>query len=193
MFERDDVCSLQIPNVNVRGEDSDTSTWNGACGDTGAQKIVIGFPQAMVYCRFIGEKFKLQRSKNVYRFGVDKQDSLRSIAVHIPTPAAVITLNVDLVRANVPLLFGIDVLDANGLTADAVSNKLKCPEGGWRTPLVRKIGHVYLELSYEGNILFSKSELTRMHRGFYHPSSANLLNLLKGPGLITQTRRQCIC
>jgi hypothetical protein len=44
---------------------------------------------------------------------------------------------------------------------------------------VRKIGHVYLEWSYEGNILFSKSELTKMHRGFYHPSSVNLLNLLQ--------------
>jgi hypothetical protein len=86
------------------------------------------------------------RSNNVYRFGVDKQDSLLgSIAIHIPTPASVITLNVDVVRANVLLLIGPDVLDANGLTADTVSNKLKCPKGGWETPLVRKVGHVYLE------------------------------------------------
>jgi hypothetical protein len=89
-------------------------------------------------------------------------------------------LNVDVVQANVPFLIGLDILDANGLTADTVSNKLKCPKGGWETPpLVRKIGHLYLEWSYEGNILFSKSELTKMHRGFYHPSSENLLNLLK--------------
>jgi hypothetical protein len=139
MFERDDVCSLQIPNVNARGENSDNSTWNGACVDIGAQKTVIGLPQAMAYCRFVGKKFKLQRSNNVYRFGVDKKHSLGSIAIHIPTPASVITLNVDVVRANVPLLIGIDVLDANGLTADTVSNKLKCPRGGWETPLVRKI------------------------------------------------------
>jgi hypothetical protein len=179
MFERDDVCSLQIPNVNARKENSDNSTWNGACVDTGAQKTVIGLPQAMSYCRFIGKTFKLQRSNKVYRFGVDKQDSLGSIAIYKPTPAYVITLNVDVVRANVPLLIGLDVVDANGLTADAVSNKLKCPKGGWETPLVRKIGHMYLEWSYDGNILFSKSELTNMHRGFYHPSSENLLNLLK--------------
>jgi hypothetical protein len=98
------------------------------------------------------KKFKLQRSNNVYRFGVDKQDSLGSIAIHIPTPASFITLNVDVVRANVPLLIGLEVLDANGLTADTVSNKLKCQKGGWETPLVRKIGPVYLEWSYEGNL-----------------------------------------
>jgi hypothetical protein len=26
-----------------------------------------------------------------------------------------------------------------------VSNRLKCPTGGWETPLVRKIEHVYLK------------------------------------------------
>jgi Zinc knuckle len=170
MFELDDVCSLQIPNVNVRGD--------RAFVDTGAQETVIGLPQAMAYCLFGGKKFKLQRSNNLYRFGVDEQDSLGSIAIHVSTPAAVITLNIDVVRANVPFLIGLDVLDANDLTADTVSNKLRCPKGGWETPHVRKIGNVYLELSYEGNILFSKSELTKMHRGFYHPSSENLLNLL---------------
>jgi hypothetical protein len=122
MFERDDVCSLQIPNDNARGESSDFSTWNGACVDTGVQKIVFGLPQAMPYCRFVGKTFKLQRSSIVYRFGVEKQDSLGFIVIHIPTPASVITLNVDVVRANVPLLIGLDVLDANGSTADTVSN-----------------------------------------------------------------------
>jgi hypothetical protein len=61
------------------------------------------------------------------------------------------------------------------------------------TPLVRKIGHVYLECSYEGSILFSKSGLTKMHRGIYHPSSEILLNLLKRARTDAQTRRQCSC
>jgi hypothetical protein len=95
----------------------------GFCRHWGS-KPVIGLPQARAYCRFVGKKFKLQRSDNVYRFGVDKQDSLGSIAINIPTPASVITLNVDVVRANVPLRIGLSVLDANGLTADTVSNKL---------------------------------------------------------------------
>jgi hypothetical protein len=59
MFESDDVCSLQIPNVNARGENSANSTWNGACVDTGAQKTVIGLPQAMAYCRFVGKKVQV--------------------------------------------------------------------------------------------------------------------------------------
>jgi hypothetical protein len=111
MFERDDVCSLYIPNNNARGENSDTSTCSGACVDAGAQRSVIGLPKSMAYCLYAGKKFKLQRSNYVYRFGVDKQDLLGSLTIHIPTPASVITLNVDVVRANVSLLIGLDVLD----------------------------------------------------------------------------------
>jgi hypothetical protein len=59
MFERDDVCSLQIPNDNAQGENSDTITCNGACVDTGAQKTVIGLPQAVAYCPFVGKKVQV--------------------------------------------------------------------------------------------------------------------------------------
>jgi hypothetical protein len=73
LFEQDDIYSLQIPQDNVHDKNSDDSSWNGACVDTGAQKTVIGLSQAMAYCRFVGTKFNLQQSNNVYRFGIDKQ------------------------------------------------------------------------------------------------------------------------
>jgi hypothetical protein len=43
MFERDDVCSLHIPNDNARGENSNTFTWNWAFVDTGAQNQSSAF------------------------------------------------------------------------------------------------------------------------------------------------------
>jgi hypothetical protein len=75
-----------------RDENPNTSTWNGACVDTGAQKTVIGLPQAMAYCRVVRKTFKLQRSNIVYRFGVDKQDSLGSIAIYIYQPQLLLSL-----------------------------------------------------------------------------------------------------
>ena len=41
----------------------------------------------------------------------------------------------------------------------------------------RKLGHVYLEWSKE--ILFTRSELLKLHRNFYHPTVTNLMNLIK--------------
>jgi hypothetical protein len=103
-----------MPKDNAQGENSDTYTFNKACEDIGTQKNVIGLSQAVAYCRFVfKQKFKLQQCNKVYRFGVDKQESLGSIAIQIPTLAAVITLNVDVVRANVPLFIGLDVLDSH--------------------------------------------------------------------------------
>jgi transposase InsO family protein len=179
MFEHEDVSSLTIPKHPETSEKQNYTTWNGACLDTGAQKTVIGFSQAKAYCRFVGTKFKLKENKNIYRFGVDRQESMGSFSIRLPTPVSIIFLEVDVVRANVPLLIGLDVLDAYGLTADTVKNSLKCPSIGWEIPLVRKLGHVYLEWPLETNILFTKSELTKLHRGFYHPTNENLMNLLK--------------
>jgi hypothetical protein len=102
-----------------------------------------------------------------------------SFSIRLPTLVSIIFFDVDVVRANVLLLIGLDVFDAYALTADTVKTSLKCPSIGWEIPLVRKLGHVYLEWPLETNILFIKSELTKLHRGFYHPTNENLMNLLK--------------
>jgi hypothetical protein len=145
MFERDDISSFKIPSTSSHKQNSHNVTWHGACVDTGAQKTVIGLPQAKAYCRFIGTKFKLKENRNVYQFGVIKQESLGSLKVILPTPEPLINLEIDVVQADVPLLIGLDVLYENGMTADTLNNFLKCPGRGWKIPLVRKLGHVYLE------------------------------------------------
>jgi hypothetical protein len=120
MFEHKDLSSLTIPKHPETYNTQNHSTWNGACLDTEAQKTVICFSQAHAYFRFVGTKFKLKGNKNIYRFGVDRQEAMDSFSIRLQTPVSVIFLEVEIVRANVPLLIGLDVLDAYGLTADTV-------------------------------------------------------------------------
>jgi hypothetical protein len=144
-----------------------------------SQKTVIGLPQARAYCKWAGCKFRTTPSRNQPRFGVDCQQSLGILSIRLPTHDSFLVINVDVVPVDVPFLVGLDVLDAFGLTVDTVENTLKAPKSGWSIPLVRKLGHVYLEWQPKDRILYTRSELTKLHRGFFHPTSKRLLELIK--------------
>ncbi len=157
-----------------------TTKWHGGCVDTGAQTTVIGLRQAKAYCRFMGIKFKPMKSNHRYKFGEDKQDSIGSIYIRIPLISnKMIQIKVDVVRANVPFLIGLDLLDEFKLYVNTVTNQLIAPNLNLATPLVRKLGHIYLEWNKEDKILYTKQELVRIHRHFSHPATDKLLNLLK--------------
>jgi len=128
----------------------------------------------------MGTKFKPEKNNNSYRFGVDRQDSLGSLTIQVPTPkGSFMALKVDVVPADVPFLIGLDVLDHFGLTLNSVENSIQCPSGEWEMPVVQKLGHAYIEWGTEKKVMFTKSELLRLHRGFQHPADNKLLNLLK--------------
>jgi hypothetical protein len=92
--------------------------------------------------------------------------------MRLPTPnGSFIMLEVDVVPTNVPMLLDLDVLDKFGLCADTAED--------WNLPLVRKLRHVYFEWSATDRILYTKSELQKLHRNFSHPSTQNLFALLK--------------
>jgi hypothetical protein len=63
------------------------------------------------------------------------------------------------VDADIPFLVGLDTLDAFGLNVLSVRNELESVDYGWKLPLVRKHGHLYLELTREHKILFTRGEL----------------------------------
>jgi hypothetical protein len=46
-------------------------------------------------------------------------------------------------------------------------------------PVVRKLGHVNLEWQSNDKIMYTKAELSRLHRGFFHPSNKHLIDLIK--------------
>jgi len=157
---------------------SDAGGFQGVCLDIGAQRSVVGRKQAMAYCRKLGKKFHPKQSKFAFRFGNEVFASLGTIPVRIPTPdGSFLGLDMDVVEANIPMLVGLDVLDREKLVADNVQNKLVAKHRGWSLPITRKLGHMYVEWDFS-SALYTKSELQKFHRHFYHPSVNKLFNLI---------------
>ncbi|CDF34787.1 unnamed protein product [Chondrus crispus] len=85
---------------------------------------------------------------------------------------------VDVVDADVPLLFGLDLLDRHKLVADNTDNVLVSKIGGWQVPIVRAHGHMFVRWDLH-EVMYTRTELERLHLHFFHPSVQKLLNLLK--------------
>ena len=83
-----------------------------------------------------------------------------------------------MINADVPLLLGLDILDREQLVADNVENVLDSRRHGWKLPLTRTNGHLYLTWQLRST-LFTRAELRRMHLHFFHPSARKLFNVLK--------------
>ena len=174
---------LQIPDEapllhTHASSQTGNQTFQGACLDTGASTSVCGAQQAKAYLRFVGFKFNPGQSQRTFRFGRDKAKSLGTIVVRIPVPGnAYLELKVDVVHPNVPLLMGLDAMDKFTVYVNNVQNLLVHDKLGWAIPLQRINGHVYYK--WEEEVLFTISELKKMHLGLYHPSTEKLINLIR--------------
>ena len=105
------------------------------------------------------------------------------IRIRIPTPDnSFIKFDSDIVSADVPMLIGLDILDRESLVPNNVINELQSHVQGWSIPIIRKLGHLYIAWG-EDEILFTQSELRKLHRHFHHPSGTKLLNLIRRSGL----------
>ena len=123
----------------------------------------------------MGVKFKTSKNKNKYKFGNDRQKSLGAMNIRIPIPGyKVINLKVNVVSANVPFLIGLNFLDKYRMFVNTVTNTLCAPILDLQVPVVRKRGHIYLEWRQKHKILFTKSELVKIHRNFSLPSTDKL-------------------
>ncbi len=115
------------------------------------------------------------------------------IKLPLKTPPGVadIFVDFDIVQADVPALLGMDVLDREGLVADTVFNRLarrSSVEVGsgtaayieeWFIPLIRSpIAHVYTSIEKATRSHFTRAQLHKLHRQFFHPSSRKLYNLI---------------
>ena len=80
---------------------------------------MIGTKHAGAYCREMGVKLKVEKNRNIYRFGEDQIGSVDSINTCIPTPIRTIMLiKTDLVKEDVPFLIDLIVIDFFGLYVD---------------------------------------------------------------------------
>ena len=75
-------------------------------------------------------------------------------------------MDVDVVPADVPFLVGLDTMDKYGFYVNTVVNKLVCTKFKWKMDIVRKLGHTYLEWQRNDKIMFTRTELTKLHRNF---------------------------
>ena len=85
----------------------------------------------------------LRPSNSAFRFGDGTHKSLGTIPVRIPTPnSGYLHVDVDVVRPDVPLLIGLDILDQEQLIPNNVENQLESRLYGWSIPITRKLGPV---------------------------------------------------
>ena len=127
--------------------------FQGACLDIGAEKSVIVIPQAEAYAYFSNSPILPQPTSDVFRFGDGCFPSIGTVRIVIPTGTSeVLRLTVSIVDADVPFLLGLDTLDAARAFVDNVDNVLRFKDKSITIPLVRKLGHVYLEWSFPSTL-----------------------------------------
>ena len=173
----------EVLRVNISRPDKvrqySTKFFEGACADTGAQKSVCGLAQARAYCCASKQAFKLHPSPYSYKFGDGIRASRGMIDVRMRIKEGFyLQFFVDVVDADIPLLLGLDLLDKHMLVADNTVNLLISKVGRWTVPIVRAHGHMFVKWDVH-EVLYTRTELERLHLHFFHPSKQKLLNLLK--------------
>ena len=133
-------------------------------------------------------------SRNSYRFADTILPSVGRAELFLDTPPGIPPVGVTLgiVNASVPALLGMDVLDKESLVVDTVSHSLRkrVPVKDsadvthfvdlWSIPLLRsRSNHVYAGICTSVPVLFTKPQLQKLHRQFFHPSAMKLFNLLR--------------
>ena len=140
-----DHVEILLASTNRQSCTALTEPFNGACLDTGAQRSVVGKPQAEAYYQFMGIPLAIQPSTPLtYKFGSEKTVSIGKAKFRIPYAGTKhMFLNLDVVDIDVPLLVGLDVMDEYKLMVDNLDNRLVCKKPFWSAPLTRKRGHLY--------------------------------------------------
>ena len=95
--------------------------------DFGATRSVVDTKQLNFILRYIGRKtIPRIHSQRLFRFGdvTVRSLGLIEVAQQTPAPRRPIPILLDIVSVDIPALLGLDVLDAECLYADNVTNRL---------------------------------------------------------------------
>jgi len=145
------AAEILISNTKVKRKQKARKSiqFQGICLDTGAQKSVVGKKQAAAYAALMKVRLETKASNFAFKFGDGCYKSLGTIPVRIPKPNnGYIEVRIDIVDADIPMIIGLDILDKETLLADNTENLLIHKKEGWKMPLSRKAGHLYLEWNY---------------------------------------------
>ena len=95
------------------------------------------------------------------------------------------------VNADIPALLSLDVLDREAVMADTVANRLTkrylAQNNGsyfyfdeWHVPMLcSKSGHVHIEMDCSSSVMFTRSQLGKLHKQFFYLSAEKIFNMLK--------------
>ena len=172
-------------------EDLPNPSFLGARIDTGAQKSVIGTSQAKAYSEFMNSPYRLRQhaQKMSFKFGNKRHNGLGEVEIRIPVDGDFfLSVWIQVVDVNIPLLLGLDFLDAFGMNVNASRDVMESEERKWSFPLVRKLGHLYYEWVLDN--YYTAGELRKIHRHFFHPESGRLYAVLRrahGEGTTPET------
>jgi transposase InsO family protein len=100
--------------------------------------------------------------------------------VPLRTPGGIVSLPIHVVPQNVPLLIGIDILDAQQWYVRNVTDEL-VSTAGWTLPIARCQGHYWLRHGFDklpASTRFTRTQLYHLHRHFRHPGAAKMYELL---------------
>ena len=114
--------------------------------------------------------------------------------MYLKTPNCVdpIPVEIDIIRPDIPPILGLDILDRERLTPDIAYNvlgkrrKITQKDGtaiyieDWGIPMCRAaIRHTYLPIAVNIPVHFTRTQLQKQHRQFFHPTAEKLYNLLR--------------
>ena len=116
------------------------------------------------------------------------------VTLPLKTPSGIpkVMIELDIVDADIPALVGMNVLDKKSLTPCTITNRLIHKVKGttrdgkdimidsWSVPLIRSpSNHLYAEMESTTPLFFTRSQLVKLHRQFFHPSAQKLFNVMK--------------
>lgn len=90
-----------------------------------------------------------------------------------------LSFDVEVVDIDIPLLQGLEFLDAFMMTIDLTIASSLARDEGWDIPLLLKGGHLYITWDAGSVELFSEEKLRRVHLHFFHPESQRLYGVLR--------------
>jgi hypothetical protein len=99
--------------------------FKGTCLDSGAQRSFVAAIQAEAYARSYRTKNVPDNGRIRFKFGDSVHISIGILPFNLIIPKGVISLNIEVVDADVPLLIGLEFLNRHRLVINNVENMLE--------------------------------------------------------------------
>lgn len=122
-----------------------------------------------MFCTQFNTSFKLIPSELVFSFGDSSQHSTRYLKIHISIPApSITTFKLNFIRAFVPRVLGLDVLQSFSLVVDFGWQRISSSDPLWFLPHFYPVAHLFM-LSPLVDEIFINERSDQLHLHFHDP------------------------